>query len=92
MFTRADELPMRPSDVSQAFTNVVRRLGLPEVGVQGFRHTYATLAIRAGVPAHVVSKRLGHANVGITMSVYAHAFPSDDRDAAERVAAVMFAI
>jgi integrase len=48
------------------------------------------LAIRAGVPAHVVSKRLGHANVGITMSVYTHAFPSDDRDLAERVAAVMF--
>ena len=90
VFTRPDGLPMRPSDVSHAFTKVVRTLGLPEVGVHGLRHTYATLAIRAGVPAHVVSKRLGHANVGITMTVYAHAFPSDDREAADRVARVMF--
>jgi integrase len=36
------------------------------------------------------AKRLGHSSVGITVDVYAHAFPSDDRDAAERVAAVMF--
>lgn len=90
VFTRTDGLPLRPSDVSHAFTKVVRTLGLPEVGVHGLRHTYATLAIRAGIPAHIVSKRLGHANVGITMTVYAHAFPSDDRDAAERAAAVLF--
>ena len=90
VFTRPDGLPLRPSDVSHVFTRTVRALGLPEVGVHGLRHTYATLAIRAGIPAHVISKRLGHSSVGITMDVYAHAFPSDDRDAAERVAAVLF--
>jgi integrase len=90
LFTRPDGLPLRPSDVSHAFTKVVRALELPEVGVHGLRHTYATLAIRAGIPAHIISKRLGHANVGITMTVYAHAFPSDDREAAVRAAAVLF--
>lgn len=90
VFTRPDGLPLRPSDVSHAFTRKVRALGLSEIGVHGLRHTYATLAIRAGIPAHVISKRLGHSSVSITMDVYAHAFPSDDREAAERVAAVLF--
>ncbi len=51
MFARPDGLPKRPSDVSYTVTKAVRRLGLPEVGVHGLRHTNATLAIPAGVPA-----------------------------------------
>ena len=33
---------------------------------------YAAVALRTGMPAHVLSKRLGHANPAITMDVYAH--------------------
>jgi integrase len=90
VFTRPDGQPLRPSDVSHVFTRAARAAGLPSIGVHGLRHTYATLSIRAGVPAHIISRRLGHANVGITMTVYAHAFPSDDREAAERAAAFLF--
>lgn len=90
VFTRPDGRPLRPSDVSHAFTRASQAVGLPSVGVHGLRHTYATLSIRAGVPPHIISRRLGHANVGITMTVYAHAFPSDDREAAERAAAFLF--
>ncbi|MCP4897561.1 MAG: site-specific integrase [bacterium] len=36
------------------------------------RHTYATLALRAEVPVHVVAKRLGHRDASITMKIYAH--------------------
>jgi integrase len=88
VFTRTDGRPLRPSDVSKAFTTVVRTLGLPPIGVHRLRHSFATLAIRSGVPVHILSRRLGHASVGITLSTYAHARPSDDRDAAERAAAI----
>lgn len=90
VFTRPDGRPLSPSDVSHAFTRAAQAVGLPSIGVHGLRHTYATLSIRAGVPPHIISRRLGHANVGITMTVYAHAFPSDDREAAERAAAFLF--
>lgn len=46
------------------------------------RHTYATLALQAGVGIKVVSQRLGHANVGITWDTYAHVLPEDDEQAA----------
>ena len=37
-----------------------------------FRHTHATALLLAGVPLHVVSRRLGHRSVQTTMNTYAH--------------------
>jgi len=36
-----------------------------------------------GVPVKVVSQRLGHASPTITLTVYAHVMPGDQRDAAD---------
>ena len=44
--------------------------------------------LAAGVPVHVVSKRLGHGSPKVTLSVYAHVLPGQDRDAAERLSAM----
>jgi integrase len=41
-------------------------------GWHRFRHTYATRKLAQGVPINVVSKLLGHSNVGITASTYDH--------------------
>ncbi len=43
-----------------------------ETGPHGLRHSYATAALRAGVGPHVISKRLGHADVATTLSIYSH--------------------
>ncbi len=43
------------------------------------RHTYATLALSAGVPLHVVSRTLGHTNPAFTAKVYAHLTSSLER-------------
>jgi hypothetical protein len=48
------------------------------------RHRYATAALAAGVPVNVISQRVGHADVGVTLAVYAHVMPGDDEDAAGR--------
>ncbi|MFB9624853.1 tyrosine-type recombinase/integrase [Nonomuraea helvata] len=37
-----------------------------------FRHTHATALLLSGVPVHVVSRRLGHADVQTTLNTYAH--------------------
>jgi integrase len=42
--------------------------------------------LRAGVPVHVVSARLGHADPAITLQVYAHVLQGDDHAAAEAAA------
>jgi integrase len=56
------------------------------IRLHDLRHTHATLLLRAGEPVHVVSQRLGHASPTITMTVYAHALPGDQKRAASRFA------
>jgi integrase len=50
------------------------------------RHSYATAALAAGIPAKVVSERLGHATIAITMDTYSHVLPGLDEFAAGTVA------
>ena len=47
------------------------------------RHTAATLMLRAGEHVKVVSQRLGHADVAVTMRVDQHVTAQDDQRAAD---------
>ena len=58
----------------------------PKIRLHDVRHSYATAALAAGVPAKIVSERLGHANIAITMDTYSHVLPGMDERAASAVA------
>lgn len=47
------------------------------------RHTVATVLLEKGIQPHVVSERLGHSSVQITLQIYAHVLPSQQRQAAD---------
>jgi integrase len=53
------------------------------------RHTHATLLLQAGLPIKVVSERLGHSRVAMTLDVYAHVLPAMDRAAADAIGALV---
>jgi len=59
------------------------------ISIHGLRHTSATLLLSAGVPAHVVQRRLGHRRIETTLNIYAHALPSMQQDAARRLASLL---
>jgi site-specific recombinase XerD len=64
---------MRPESVYALLRRLRRRLGqaVPEeVTPHWFRHTHATALLLAGVPEHVVMRRLGHADIQTTMDLY----------------------
>ena len=44
----------------------------------------ATLMLKAGVNPKVVSERLGHANISITLDIYSHVLPGMQEAAAEK--------
>jgi integrase len=52
---------------------------LPHLTPHDLRHTYATLALRSGVPVEVVSKNLGHADIATTYRIYRHVLDSEKR-------------
>ncbi len=90
LFTDEIGRPVKPDRVYRRLVAIADGLGLPRLDVHGLRHSYATLALRAGVPVHVVSARLGHADPAITLQVYAHVLQGDDHAAAEAAAAAIF--
>ena len=76
---------VRPRSMSYEWRKLVEGLDLPRIRLHDLRHTHATLALKAGIHPKVVSERLGHATVGITLDLYSHVVPSLARDAAERI-------
>ena len=62
---------------------------IPRVTLDALRHTHATLLLAAGVPLHVVSRRLGHASEAFTAQVYAHVLPQQGEQAAAAFAALV---
>jgi integrase len=61
----------------------VKKAGL-NVRLHDLRHTHASLMLKAGVHAKVVSERLGHANIAITLDTYSHVLPGLQEAAAEK--------
>ena len=59
------------------------------IRLHDLRHTHATILLRERENVKVVSERLGHANVTVTLSYYAHVMPGDQRQAAARFAALV---
>lgn len=55
----------------------------------GLRHSSATLLLVAGTHVKIVSERLGHAKVSVTMDVYSHVLPTMQRGAAASLSAVL---
>ncbi len=83
VFANEDGSPKHPVLLSQEFERHVRDAALPPVRFHDLRHTYATLALQAGINVKMVSARLGHSTVAFTLDVYSHAIPEMDEQAAE---------
>ncbi|MGX4711109.1 tyrosine-type recombinase/integrase [Rhodococcus ruber] len=62
---------------------------VPTIRVHDLRHTHASGLLRAGIPAKVVSERLGHSDVTTTLRVYQHVLPGMQAEAAKVFAAMM---
>jgi integrase len=85
-----------PERISRTFKAEVERCrkaladaAPPEIRLHDLRRTHATLLLAKGVPVQVVSERLGHASATITLQVYAHVMPGNQRDAADLFASLV---
>jgi integrase len=89
VFTWPDGRELHPERFTRWFYQLTADAGLPKIRLHDVRYSYATAALAAGVPAKVVSKRLGHANIAITMDTYSHVLPGMDESAASTVASLI---
>ena len=88
VFSTSKGTPLDAINVTKALKRSLKAAGLPEVRFHDLRHSYATLALEAGVDLAVVSKSLGHSNVSTTADIYLHW----TKRSAEQTASVMEAV
>ena len=83
VFTRPDGSGIHPERLSRWFGQRCRTAGLPTIRLHDVRHSYVTALLASGVSLKVVSQRVGHASPMVTMAIYQHVLPGDDRAAAD---------
>ena len=89
-FARENGTIINPDSFSDMFWRHIKGAKLPRIRCHDLRHTHATLALAAGVHPEVVSERLGHASIMITLDTYSHAIPAMQEMAASLVASLVF--
>ena len=81
--------PISPNTVRRHYAALLKQAGITEpVRYHDLRHTHATLMLANGEHPKVVSERLGHSKVGITLDTYSHVLPGLQEQAAERFGAL----
>jgi integrase len=89
VLAQADGRPLNPDEVTRAFKRLVKKVGIRSLSLHKLRHTHATLLLGANVHPKVVSERLGHATVGITLDTYSHVLPNLQEEAARKIDALL---
>ncbi|MDO8750671.1 MAG: site-specific integrase [Dehalococcoidia bacterium] len=85
VFTRPDGRCLDPEAATRAFTAMARSIGRSDLHFHSLRHTHASLMLAAGVHPKVVSERLGHSSISVTMDIYSHVLPGLQEDAVDRL-------
>jgi len=84
VFAEPDGRPWAPNKLSSAFAALVRRAGIAGLRFHDLRHTHATHLLTQGVHPKVVSERLGHATIAITLDTYSHVLPGLQKEAVQK--------
>ncbi len=89
VFTQPTGEPVQPRWFTKAFERQAKKAGLPKIRLHDLRHTWATLALQAGLHPKVVSEILGHSSVSITLDVYSASIPTLSETAVAVVASLV---
>jgi integrase len=89
-FSQPDGSPLHPGLFTDTFDRRVKAAGVSRIRFHDVRHTAASLMLAQGAHPKIVSERLGHASVSITLDLYSHSVPSLQQDAAAKLGSLLF--
>lgn len=74
--------PLNPRNLLRTFYRLIEASGVPKIAFHDLRHTHATLLLSQGINPKIVSERLGHANIKVTLDTYSHVLPNMQKETA----------
>lgn len=81
--------PMYPRNFRKEFYNLIEKLDLPKIRFQDLRHTHATILIQQNINVKLISERLGHSSVIVTLDTYSHVIPSMQQEVSDKLESIL---
>ena len=83
--------PLNPPNVTRHFKRILKKAEIrTSIRLYDLRHTTATLLLQAGINPKIVSERLGHSTIVLTLDVYSHVLPNMQKDATDQLEQMLF--
>ena len=82
--------PCNFRSLTQLWKKLIKKSEVPDIRFHDLRHTHATLMLKQGIHPKIVSERLGHKRVGITLDTYSHVVPGLQETAVDQFANELF--
>jgi integrase len=89
VFAQEDGSVWSPNGFTMAYRKLVKKAGLAALRFHDLRHSHATQLLRQGIHPKVVSERLGHSSISITLDTYSHVLPGIQEEAANKLDAAL---
>lgn len=89
VFTTTIGTPLDARNVGRYLRDTLERHELPHQRFHDLRHACASLLLGENVHPRVVMDLLGHSQISVTMNLYSHVMPAMQREAADRLDAVL---
>jgi integrase len=89
VFASSIGTPLDSRNVTHRLQEMLDDAGLPRLRFHDLRHTAASLLLAQGVHPRVVMEILGHSQIKLTMDTYSHVIPALQREAADKMNAIL---
>nr|WP_257148212.1 MULTISPECIES: site-specific integrase [Bacillus] len=81
--------PINPANVRRSLNALIKQAAVPKIRFHDLRHTHATILLAKGVNVKVISERLGHSNIKITLDTYSPVLPTMQEDAVNKIEEIL---
>lgn len=71
------------SIVTKKNTAFAEAAGLPHIRIHDFRHSHLSYLVHKGINIQEIARRLGHADIKMTLNTYSHLYRQDAEKAVE---------
>lgn len=76
---------MSTSTLDRYFEKYTNKAGIKKIRIHDFRHSHASYLINQNAIPSMIAQRLGHSDVGTTLNIYSHLYPSTEKEAVLRM-------
>lgn len=77
--------PIIARNLNRSFDRLKNKLKMKQITFHELRHSHATLLLKANIHPKIVSERLGHSTIKVTLDRYSHVIPNMQKEAADMI-------